>query len=390
MLDFSYYNPTRLIFGRSAETKVAAAFRPFTGESGRVLLVSGGGSAVHSGLVGRVTESFEKEGMTVIARGGVQPNPTIEHVREMIGVIKSENISAILAVGGGSVIDTAKAAAVGAVYDGDVWDFFCGKAVPQAAMPVATVLTIPAAGSEQSIRMVITNGTVKAGCGNEYVRPKVSAINPELFFTLPQNQISAGVFDMMSHIMERYFTNTPAVDYCTAQAEAALRVIMQQAPKLMTDARDYDAWSQIGLAGSFAHNGYFGLGFEEDWACHGIEHAISGWDPNITHGAGLAVVTPAWLSYVWSANPERMLRFAREVLGVTPAEGADPEDVVKLAVAKLTAFLMVMHLPTRLHELTSREIPVKEIAAAATANGPLGHFKPLTQSDVENILKLAD
>lgn len=389
MLDFSYYNPTRLIFGRAAETKVAAAFRPFAGENGRVLLIYGGGSAVRSGLLGRVTESFEKEGMTVIAKGGVRPNPTIELVREMIDVIKSEKIDAIVAVGGGSVIDTAKAAAAGAVYDGDVWDFFCGKAVPQAAMPVACVLTIPAAGSEQSIRMVISNGSVKTGCGNEYVRPKVSAINPELFFTLPQNQISAGVFDMMSHIMERYFTNTTAVDYTTEQAEAALRVIMQEGPKLMDNAQDYDSWAQIGLAGSFAHNGYFGLGFEEDWACHGIEHAISGWDSEITHGAGLAVVTPAWLSYVWSANPERVLRFANKVLGVAVPEGSDPEQIVKLAVAKFTSFLMVMNLPTRLHELTEKEVPIKEIAAAATAGGLLGHFKPLSQSDVEKILMLA-
>ena len=364
MLDFSYYNPTRLIFGRGAETKVAASFRPFAGDAGRVLLVYGGGSAIRSGLIGRVTESFEQEGMTVIAKGGVRPNPTIDLVREMIAVIKAEKIDAVLAVGGGSVIDTAKAAAAGAVYEGDVWDFFCGKAVPKAAMPVATVLTIPAAGSEQSIRMVISNGHVKAGCGNEFVRPKVSAINPELFFTLPQNQISAGVFDMMSHIME-------------------------QGPKLMADSQDYDAWAQIGLAGSFAHNGYFGLGFEEDWACHGIEHAISGWDAEITHGAGLAVVTPAWLSYVWSANPQRVLRFAHEVLGVNAPEGTDPEQVVKLAVAKLTSFLMVMNLPTRLHELTDKEVPVKEIAAAAAAGGTLGHFKPLTQGDIEKILMLA-
>ena len=250
-------------------------------------------------------------------------------------------------------------------------------------------LTLPAAGSEQSVRMVISSGQLKAGCGNEFVRPTVSAINPELFFTLPQNQISAGVFDMMSHIMERYFTNTPAVDYTTAQAEAALRVIMEQGPKLMADSQDYDAWAQIGLAGSFAHNGYFGLGFEEDWACHGIEHAISGWDAEITHGAGLAVVTPAWLSYVWSANPQRVLRFAHEVLGVNAPEGTDPEQVVKLAVAKLTSFLMVMNLPTRLHELTDKEVPVKEIAAAAAAGGTLGHFKPLTQGDIEKILMLA-
>ena len=389
MLDFSYYNPTRLIFGRGAETKVAAAFRPFAGDTGRVLLVYGSGSAVRSGLVARVTESFEKEGMTVLAKGGVQPNPTIELVRELIELIKTERIDAVLAVGGGSVIDTAKAAAAGAVYAGDVWDFFCGKAVPQAALPVATVLTIPAAGSEQSIRMVITNGNVKTGCGNEYVRPKVSAINPEIFYTLPAKQISAGVFDMMSHIMERYFTNTEGIEYTSQQAEAALRVIMLEGPKLMQNAQNYDAWAQIGLAGSFAHNGYFGLGYEEDWACHGIEHALSGWDASITHGAGLAVITRAWLSYVWSANPDRVLRFARNVLGVKVEEGADPQETVKLAVAKLTSFLMVMNLPTRLSDLTDKPVPVKDIAQAAAGKVPLGHFKPLTAHDVEKILLLA-
>ena len=207
---------------------------------------------------------------------------------------------------------------------------------------MCTVLTIPAAGSEQSTRVVISNGNVKAGTGHACIRPRVSILNPELFFTLPESQIAAGVFDMMSHIMERYFTNTTAVDYTSAQAEAALRVIMANGLKVMADHEDYDAWSQIGLAGSFAHNGYFGLGHVEDWACHGIEHALSGWDENIVHGAGLAVVTPAWMTYVWPHNPARFIQFAREVMGVNAS--ADEETVIKLGIAKLCAFIQQMHL----------------------------------------------
>ena len=387
MLNFNYSNPTRILFGRDEHKKLGQALKKEN--IGKVLIVYGGGSALKNGTVSAVQSSLEAVGIEYFTMGGVRANPTLEFASKVKKIALDSEVDALLAIGGGSVIDTCKVAAAWAKYEGDAWDFFTKGVAITEALPVACVLTIPAAGSEQSIRMVISNGHVKAGCGNEFVRPKVSAINPELFFTLPQNQISAGVFDMMSHIMERYFTNTPAVDYTTAQAEAALRVIMEQGPKLMADSQDYDAWAQIGLAGSFAHNGYFGLGFEEDWACHGIEHAISGWDAEITHGAGLAVVTPAWLSYVWSANPQRVLRFAHEVLGVNAPEGTDPEQVVKLAVAKLTSFLMVMNLPTRLHELTDKEVPVKEIAAAAAAGGTLGHFKPLTQGDIEKILMLA-
>ncbi len=392
MLDFTYQNPTKLIFGSNAEEKISAEIVPWVGEGGTVLLVYGGGSAVRSGLVGRVKVSCEAAGLKVLEKGGVRPNPTIELVREIIDIVRQEDVKILLAVGGGSTIDTAKAAAMGAPYDGDVWDFFCGKAVPKKALPVACVLTIPAAGSEQSARVVISNGDKKNGAGNDIVRPKVSALNPKLFFTLPKKQIAAGVIDMMSHIMERYFTNTPAVDYTSAQAEAALRTIMKFGPKLIENPEDYDAWSQVGLAGSFAHNGYFGLGHEEDWACHGIEHAISGWDCTITHGEGLAAVTPAWMSCVWGANPKRMARFAREVLGISIEPGMEEKDIdmiAKLAVAKFTAFLMQMTLPTRLSELTEREIPIEEIAAAAVNGGTLGHFKPLTQKDVESILRLA-
>ena len=272
-------------------------------------------------------------------------------------------------------------------YAGDGWDFFTGKVVPETCLPVGAVLTIPAAGSESSIRCVITQGNEKFGMGNGVIRPKVAAINPELFFTLPKKQVAAGVIDMMSHIMERYFTNTPAVDYTSGQAEAALKTIMANGLKVMENVRDYDAWSQVGLAGTFAHNGYFGLGFEEDWACHGMEHALSGWDTMITHGFGLAAIIPSWMRYVAHANEARFVQFARNVMGVEKEGSA--EEVIALGIAKFTVFLQKMELPTRLSELTDKPVPVKEIAALATKKGPLGHFKVLTTEDVEALLTAA-
>ncbi|MCF0254439.1 MAG: iron-containing alcohol dehydrogenase, partial [Duodenibacillus sp.] len=246
------------------------------------------------------------------------------------------------------------------------------------------VLTIPAAGSEQSIRSVINNGEVKTGIGTEHIRPRVACVNPELFFTLPEKQIAAGVLDMMSHIMERYFTNTPAVDYTTGQAEAALRCIMDNGLKVIADREDYDAWAQVGLAGSFAHNGYFGLGHEEDWACHAIEHALSGWDPSITHGEGLAVVIPSWMRYVMLDRPGRLERFALEVMRVE--DTGEQSANIELGVAKLCAFMQKMTLPSRLSQLTEAEVPVKLIGKLACPKGPIGKFRPLSASDVEAIV----
>ena len=256
MNNFTYCNPTELVFGKDSHLQTGSLIVRALPQAKKIMVVYGGGSAVRSGVLASVVESCEKAGLLVVVKGGVRPNPTVDFVRECVDFARAEKVDMFLAVGGGSVIDTAKAAALGVCYEGDVWDFFCGKAQPQQALPVCTVLTIPAAGSEQSIRTVISNGNVKAGAGNALVRPKLSIVNPELFFTLPQRQVSAGIIDMMSHIMERYFTNTPGVDYTSAQAEAALRVIMRNGLKLMEKIDDYEAWCEIGLAGSFAHNGY--------------------------------------------------------------------------------------------------------------------------------------
>lgn len=381
---FTYRNPTELMFGRGAQMKAPKAFVDGYGAK-KALLVYGRGSAVKSGLIDAVKAASEDAGLALVEKGGVQPNPTIEFVREALELARSEGIDSVLAVGGGSVIDTGKTVAAAFSYEGDPWDFFSGKAQVNKVLPLAAVLTIPAAGSEQSKRAVITNGDKKLGMGNDCLRPKLAAINPELFFTLPANQAAAGIFDMMSHIMERYFTKTPDVEFTSTEAEGALRVIMENALKIKDNPKSYAAWAEVALAGTFAHCGFFGLGHEEDWACHGMEHALSGWVDTITHGAGLAILTPAWMRYVWSEDPERFVRFAERVMGVTPM--ATDEATIKLGIAKLFAFIQQMGLPTAIHEVTSEKPDFEHLADLSFGKGHLGGFKKLTHEDAVNIFQ---
>lgn len=381
---FTYRNPTELMFGRGAHTKAPKAFVDGYGAK-KALLVYGRGSAVKSGLIDAVKAASEDAGLALVEKGGVQPNPTIEFVREALELARSEGIDSVLAVGGGSVIDTGKTVAAAFSYEGDPWDFFSGKAQVNKVLPLAAVLTIPAAGSEQSKRAVITNGDKKLGMGNDCLRPKLAAINPELFFTLPANQAAAGIFDMMSHIMERYFTKTPDVEFTSTEAEGALRVIMENALKIKDNPKSYAAWAEVALAGTFAHCGFFGLGHEEDWACHGMEHALSGWVDTITHGAGLAILTPAWMRYVWGEDPERFVRFAERVMGVTPM--ATDEATIKLGIAKLFAFIQQMGLPTAIHEVTSEKPDFEHLADLSFGKGHLGGFKKLTHEDAVNIFQ---
>lgn len=381
---FTYRNPTELMFGRGAHTKAPKAFVDGYGAK-KALLVYGRGSAVKSGLIDAVKAASEDAGLALVEKGGVQPNPTIEFVREALELARSEGIDSVLAVGGGSVIDTGKTVAAAFSYEGDPWDFFSGKAQVNKVLPLAAVLTIPAAGSEQSKRAVITNGDKKLGMGNDCLRPKLAAINPELFFTLPANQAAAGIFDMMSHIMERYFTKTSDVEFTSTEAEGALRVIMENALKIKDNPKSYAAWAEVALAGTFAHCGFFGLGHEEDWACHGMEHALSGWVDTITHGAGLAILTPAWMRYVWSEDPERFVRFAERVMGVTPM--ATDEATIKLGIAKLFAFIQQMGLPTAIHEVTSEKPDFEHLADLSFGKGHLGGFKKLTHEDAVNIFQ---
>lgn len=384
MLNFSYCNPTRLVFGRDAELKIGETALGILGRPAKVLVLFGGGSARRTGILDAVEKSLEDTGFCVIEKGGVQPNPRMGFVRETIDWVRDQGVKAVVAVGGGSVIDTAKAVAAGLEYEGDCWDFFEGRATVEKALPVFAVLTIPAAGSEQSIRAVITHHGTKAGIGSEAIRPKAAFINPARFSTLPPMQIGAGVTDMLSHILERYFTNTTATDYTDHQAEAAMRTIIAFGPKVLADPNNYDAWCQIGLAGTFAHSGYFGLGREEDWACHAIEHEISGWNENIVHGCGLAVVIPSWMRYVAHFAPKRFVDFAVRVMEVEPQ--ADDAATIALGIAKFTGWLQTLGMPTTMAALGAAECPIEALARHCCRKGTVGHLKALAADDVEAIL----
>jgi len=377
MLNFNYSNPTRILFGQGEHTRLGTHLKA-QGIS-KVLIVYGGGSAVRNGTIAAVQSSLEAEGIEYFTLGGVRPNPTLDFAKKVKDIAVSSGLECLVAVGGGSVIDTCKVAAAWAKYEGDAWDFFTKGVAITDALPIATVLTIPAAGSEQSIRMVINHEGLKLGTASEKIRPMISVVNPELFFTLPKEQIAAGVVDMISHIFERYFTNTENTDYVSSQAEAAIRTAMTFGPKLLENPKDYESWCQVAMVGSWAHNGYFGLGQVEDWACHAMEHELSAFDPKITHGAGLAVLTPAWLRYVASVNPTRMQRFAREIMG---------KDTVEAGIDALCDFYRVMQMPSKLSDFGLDEAALNVCAKSACARtGTIGQFKKLTSDDVLAIYK---
>lgn len=377
MLNFNYCNPTRILFGRDEHKKLGEALKKEN--IGKVLIVYGGGSALKNGTVSAVQTSLEEVGIEYFTIGGVRANPTLDFAAKVKKIAVDSQVDALLAIGGGSVIDTCKVAAAWTKYDGDAWDFFTKGVAITDAIPVACVLTIPAAGSEQSIRMVINHNGLKLGTASEKIRPLISVVNPELFFTLPENQIAAGVVDMISHIFERYFTNTEHVEFVSGQAEAAIRTAMEMGPKLLENHSDYDAWCQVAMVGSWAHNGYYGLGQVEDWACHAMEHELSAFDPAITHGAGLAVITPAWLRYVAEVNPARMQRFAKNVMGV---------ETLEEGIAKLQAFYAAMKMPTKLSDFGLTQEALEVCAKSACARtGTIGQFKKLTSEDVLAIYK---
>ncbi len=348
MENFSYYTPTRYEFGRGAENKCGALAR----QSGctRVLLVYGMGSVVRSGLLDRVKSSLDAAAVTYVDFAGIKPNPTDDRVYEGIEIVRREKIDGLLAVGGGSVIDTAKAIAAGALYDGDFWDFFCGKAVVADALPVGVVLTIPAAGSEGSGNSVITrlDGMHKISLRTDSaLRPRFACLNPELTFTLPAYQTAAGIVDMMAHIFERYFTPSHDVEITDRVAEGVLQAIIEEAPKVIARPDDYQARANIMWSGTLAHNGVCGCGRIEDWASHGIEHELSA-VYGVTHGAGLAVVNPAWMTFMAEHRPARVAQMARRVFHI---DIADDREAALAGIAALRDFYRSIGMPVTLGEL---------------------------------------
>lgn len=388
MENFVFSNETKIVFGRGTEALVGVETAAW---GKKVLLHYGGGHIVRTGLKAVVEKSLQEAGVEYIELGGVQPNPRLSLVREGIDLIRKHNIESILAVGGGSVIDSAKAMALGALYDGDVWDFYIGKAEPKKAMPVGVVLTIPAAGSEASPSSVITNedGWLKRSVDNVILRPRFAIMNPELTFTLPPYQTACGVADMMAHIMERYFTNTREVDLTDQLCEAALRSIIKYAPRALEEPENYDVRANIMWAGTIAHNDLLGTGRVGDWASHTIEHEISG-IYDLAHGAGLSIVFPAWMKYVYKHDIQRFVQFAARVWGVDP-DYHNPERTVFEGIRRLEEFFKRMGLPVRLSDADIPGDRIEEMAAKCTDNGTrtVGRFVELGQEDVLNIYKLS-
>jgi len=386
MNNFVFQNTTKIIFGKEVQHEVGRE----TAKYGRkVLLHYGGGSVKKTGIYPAIETALKAEGIEVIELGGAQPNPRLSLVREGIRLCHEHKIEFILAVGGGSVIDSAKAIGIGACYVGDVWDFFTNQALPEKTLPVGVVLTIPAAGSESSDGTVITNeeGWYKRPCSHSIMYPKFAILNPEFCYTLSAYQTFCGVTDMMSHVMERYFTQTSHTDFTDRLCEATLKTLINNARIVMEKPNDYAARAELMWAGTVAHNNILGTGREDDWGTHMIEHELSG-IYDVAHGAGLAVVFPAWMEYVYSLNVNRFVQFAVRVWDVDLSYES-PEEIAKEGIRRIKSFFREIGMPTNLRELQIPDDRLEEMAAKAVEYGPLGNFKKLQHEDVLNILKLA-
>lgn len=391
MENFVFYSPTEFVFGRDTQSQTGELVKRYGGR--RVLVVYGGGSVVRSGLLDTVKASLDAEGITYCELSGIRPNPTDDRVYEGIEIARKEGVDFILAVGGGSVIDTAKGIAIGVPYDGDFWDFYSKKGVPTASLPVGVVLTIPAAGSEGSGNSVITKLDGMHKISVRYpmmLRPRFAVMNPELTYTLPWFQTACGIVDMICHIQERYFSNTTGVDLTDGIAETIMRNVIQNALRLKENPNDYDARANVMWAGTLAHNGLCGNGKVEDWSSHRLEHEISALY-DVAHGAGLAVMVPAWMTFVAKKNPHKVREFAVKVMGIE-AEGKSDEMVIAEGIEALKAFYHSIDLTTSMRELTGVENPDIE-ALVKSLNGnmgdTLGFYVPLSMEDCAEIYRLA-
>ena len=388
MENFDFRNPTKIVFGKGTESRVGAETAAY---SKKILLHYGSGSIKASGLYGRVTASLKAAGVEWTELGGVVPNPRLSLVREGVRLCKEKGIGLVLAVGGGSVIDSAKAIAMGAVIDGDVWDFYLGKGEPKEALPVGTVLTIPAAGSESSTGTVITNdeGQLKRAVNSDLIYPRFSILNPELCFTLPRFQVACGAADIMAHLMERYFTTVRNVEFTDRLIEATMKTVARQVALVLADQKDYDAWADLMWAGTVAHNNLLNTGRIGDWASHDIEHEISG-IYDVAHGAGLAVVFPAWMKHTLETDVDRFAQWAVRVWNVEN-DFRNPEAVAREGIRRLEAFFRSMGLGTKLGDLKVGTDRLDEMAGKCVGGGrgTVGNFVKLDRAAVRKILELA-
>jgi alcohol dehydrogenase YqhD (iron-dependent ADH family) len=388
MTNFTYVNPARIIFGRGTEREVGRQAALY---GKRVLLHYGGGSIRASGLYDVVMSELKKAGLTVVDLGGVKPNPRLSLVREGIRLCRKEKIDLILAVGGGSVIDSSKGIACGTVGDGDIWDRYLGTPpTVERALPVGVVLTLPAAGSETSNGSVVTNEqtSLKRYITGECLIPRFAIMNPELTYSLPNYQTACGASDIMAHLFERYFTNETGVDCTDRLIEGALKTIMHYAPIALRDNTSYDARAQIMWIGNVAHNGLLDTGRIGDWASHDIEHELSG-VYDIAHGAGLSIVVPAWMKFVHSVNIDRFVQLAVRVFDVD-FDFCDRQLIVLEMIRRLESFYVSIGMPVRLAEAGIPSDRLREMSKnALLGRTSVGNLKRLGEDDVFEILKLA-
>ena len=389
MENFEFVSPTHFVFGKGAEEQVGSKLAECGART--VLLHFGGQSAVKSGLIDRVKASLDAQGIKHVELGGVRPNPEITLAREGIALCKEHDVDWVLAVGGGSVIDSAKAIAVGAHYDGDVWDFFETKRPTDDVLPIAVVLTIPAAGSEASKNTVVSNDALqmKSGYANNAQRPKLAFMNPELTFTLPPFQTAAGLTDMFCHLLERFFDDVGAVPVTDNLCLSLMKTVRAEAPRVMVDPENYDARANVLWAGMLCHQGLAGVGRHEDWATHGLEHELSALYPEITHGAGLAVMFPAWMEFVYDANPARFAYNGREVFGLAPTGDVNADALS--AIDETRSFFASLGMPITLAELDVEEDDIEKLIPTLKENKgePFGSFKKLTMDDAREIYRIA-
>ncbi|SET34835.1 iron-containing alcohol dehydrogenase [[Clostridium] polysaccharolyticum] len=387
MENFNFYSPTEFVFGKGMEAQCGKCVKKYGGT--KVLIHYGSGSVVRSGLLDRVKKSLEEENIAYVELGGVQPNPRDTKIYEGIELCRKEKVDFILSVGGGSCIDSSKAIALGVPYDGDFWDFYgTGKPV-EKALPIGTVLTIAAAGSEGSGASVVTKeeGMLKRDTGSDLLRPRFSVLNPELTCTLPAYQTACGATDIMAHVFERYFTNTKEVEITDRLCEGILLTMIKETPRVIADPDNYEARANIMWAGTVAHNDIVGVGRSQDWNSHAIEHELSGLY-DCAHGAGLAVVMPSWMEFVYKHDVMRFAQMAVRVFGCQ-MNFAEPEVTAMEGIKAFRRFLHSIGMPINFEELGAKEEDIPVLVKKLGIKDKTWGFQPLSSADAGEILKIA-
>lgn len=386
MLDFTYYAPTKVFFGKGAHKNVGEIIKGYGFK--KIMMQYGQGSIKRTGLYDEVMFSLKENGIAVVEMGGVEPNPKLSFVREAIKKAKEEEVEMILAVGGGSAIDSSKYTATGAKYDGDVWDFPMGRAVPKDGLPVGCILTISAAGSEMSSSAVISNEElhIKKGYNSDFNRCKFAICNPELTCTVSKYQTSCGIVDIMSHTLERYFSPLPETDLTDRIAESVLKAVIDAGKVLMTEPCNYEARATVMWASSLSHNDLTGCGRSHFLAVHQFEHALSGEFQEIAHGAGLAVLFPAWARYVYKADVKRFAQLARRVWAV---DEADDEKAALLGIEKMEDFFRMLEMPLRLREFGIDPSSTEALSMLCTFNKQR-KIKSCIELDFDDVKKIFD